>query len=320
MKQTGARDAGSFVTAARMSSAVSRTSSDTGVAARTGIGLPTRVTLAGAGAVSWAAGGVATFIGKGNAGATALIILGAASLLVALMGRWPSRIAVSGNEVSWDAVKDTVESQIEAAESVETDGGGKRQLEDLLIRLITLRQTGVAPPPAAELYDRGVVAAVQRLIPGADVVALRVKDKEIPDFVVRHGGSEFYLETKWRENQDADFRGRTLPSMLDWVAGKGKLLVVVNAAAGHVTDQARSRVSERLGRDGQVVGWLDARDDTALAQALKTLLNDTRENLGKENLCRKCSLNWFGQDLGNPPCPSSGALLRLGAPLGSQAS
>jgi hypothetical protein len=230
------------------------------------IGRSARIMLAAFGLVSWAGGGAATFLGKGNAGATALVIVGAGCLALALMGRWPSRVAISGNEVSWDEVRETIESQIESAD------GGSAELEILLDRLITLQRTGMVPDPPAEVYDQGVTAAIRRLLPGAEVVKLRQGNKGVPDFIVRYRGGELYLETKWRNDPADDFRGRTLPPILGWVAGTGRLLVVVNAVEEHVTAQARDLVHEALGDAGQVVGWLDARDDAALGRALAALL------------------------------------------------
>jgi hypothetical protein len=56
-----------------------------------------RVALAVGGAASWAAGGVASFMGSNGAGAAALVLAGAICGILSLMGRWPSRISMSGN-------------------------------------------------------------------------------------------------------------------------------------------------------------------------------------------------------------------------------
>jgi hypothetical protein len=241
-------------------------------ALRTTIGQTARITLAAAGLASWVAGGTASFLGKGGAGAAALIVAGAVCLVMSMVGRWPTRISVSGNELSWDAVKETVQSQIESTESTESTDGSTADLKILLDRLTALQQTGVAPDPPAEIFDRGVEAATRRLLPGAEVIRSRPRSKDTPDYLVRYDGGEFWMETKWRADPDAPFRGRTLPGLLDWVRGKGKLLVVVNASDDQVT-AARDLVSQALDGDGKVVGWRDVRDDSTLAQALAALLN-----------------------------------------------
>jgi hypothetical protein len=76
---------------------------------------------------------------------------------MSLVGRWPSRISVSGNELSWDAVKETVQSQIESAESVDSTDSSEAELKILLDRLIMLQQTGVVPDPQALDGDGKVV-------------------------------------------------------------------------------------------------------------------------------------------------------------------
>ena len=242
------------------------------VALRTTIGQTARIMLAAAGLASWIGGGTASFLSKGGAGDAALIVAGAVCLVMSLVGRWPSRISVSGNELSWDAVMETVESQIESAESSESTDSSKVELKILLDRLTTLQQTGMAPDPPAEIFDQGVEAAIRRLLPGADVVRSQPRGKDTPDYLVRYDGGGFFVETKWRADPNASFRGRTLPGLLDSVRGKGKLLVVANANEDRVT-QAQDLVSQVLGDDGKVVGWRDVRDDPALARALAGILN-----------------------------------------------
>ena len=50
-----------------------------------------RIALLVVGLASWAAGGVAAFLSDNGAGAAALIVTGALAIVVALVGRWPSR-------------------------------------------------------------------------------------------------------------------------------------------------------------------------------------------------------------------------------------
>jgi hypothetical protein len=262
MTQTGAGATGS-------PAPVTATSSG---APRTAIGQAARTMLASAGLASWIGGGTASFLGKGGAAAAALIVAGAVCLVMSLVGRWPSRISVSGNELSWDAVKETVQSQIESAESTEPTDNSEAELKILLARLTTLQQTGVVPDPPAEVFDKGVKAAIGRLLPDADVVRPRQRSKDTADYLVRYDGAELFVETKWRADPNAPFRGRTLPGLLDAMRGKGKLLVVANASEDQVT-QARTIVSQELDGDGKVVGWRDVRDDPALARALAALLS-----------------------------------------------
>jgi hypothetical protein len=257
--------------AASTRTAAAAVASDNG-ALRMTIGRTARIMLAAAGLASWIGGGTASFLGQGGAGGAALIVAGAVCLVMSLVGRWPSRISVSGNELSWDAVKETVESQIESAESSESADSSKVELKILLDRLTALQQTGMAPDPPAEVFDQGVEAAIERLLPGADIVRSQPRGKDTPDYVVRYDGDELFVETKWRADPDAPFRGRTLPGLLDSLRGRGKLLVVANANEDRVT-QAQDLVSEVLGGDGKVVGWRDVRDDPMLARALTEMLN-----------------------------------------------
>jgi hypothetical protein len=69
-----------------------------------GISMSYRVTLLAAGLASWGAGGVASFVSGNGAGAAALVAVGALCGGVALIGRWPSRISMSGNELTCSTV------------------------------------------------------------------------------------------------------------------------------------------------------------------------------------------------------------------------
>jgi hypothetical protein len=239
---------------------------------QTTMGQTARITLALTGLASWIGGGIASLLGKGGAGAVALIVAGAVCLVISLVGRWPSRISVSGNEFYWDAVEETVQTQIESAESAEPTSSSAAELKILRNRLTRLRQTGVVPDSEAEIFDRGVEAAIQRLLPGAQVVRRQPRSKDTADFLVRYESGELFVETKWRADPNAPFRGRTLPDLLESVHGQGKLLVVANASDDRVT-QARALVSQKMGKDGKVVGWRNFRDDLALAHELMALLS-----------------------------------------------
>lgn len=76
----------------------------------------TRALLTGCGGVAWAAGGVATFVSGNGSGTVALTTTGLVAVVLGLIGRWPQRISISGNEVGWDEVRRAVESSIEEAE------------------------------------------------------------------------------------------------------------------------------------------------------------------------------------------------------------
>jgi hypothetical protein len=109
-----------------------------------------RRTLVAVGLMSWLAGGAASFLGKNGAGAAALVAVGAVCGVLALMGRWPSRISMSGNELSWPEVKETVDSQIEVAEKSGEASEALRELKELRERLDVLQRTGSVPEHPAE--------------------------------------------------------------------------------------------------------------------------------------------------------------------------
>jgi hypothetical protein len=111
-------------------------------------------------------GSIATFTTTNGAGAVALIAAGAGAAGLGLLGRWPSKVAVSGNEFSWDEIEETLDSQIETAREDEANPAVLRELETLKNRLDELQRTGaVAEHPAAR-YDREVLAALHRVMPG----------------------------------------------------------------------------------------------------------------------------------------------------------
>lgn len=229
----------------------------------------TRVLLAGSGGVAWVAGGTATFLSANGSGAVALVGSGLAATLLGLMGRWPQRIAISGNEVGWDEVKRAVESSIEATESDSAPVAD--ELRALLQRLERLQQTGAVPEHPAEAYDRALQATLQRLFPNAPILRAASRSREIPDFTLELDGLRMLVESKWRQDVDRPLEGSTIPRLRDAVGPDDRLLVVSNAkdvAGGGV-------VAEQLfpGRT-RVVSWRDLRDDAALADAARSLLTD----------------------------------------------
>ena len=70
-----------------------------------------RAALAAVGLASWAAGAVAAFLSGNGASTAALIVTGCLSGALGLIGRWPSRVTVSGNEISWESIDQTMESK-----------------------------------------------------------------------------------------------------------------------------------------------------------------------------------------------------------------
>jgi hypothetical protein len=221
------------------------------------------------GLMSWAAGGVASFIGASGAGAASLVLVGLISAGLGLIGRWPSRISMSGSEFAWEEVKATVETQIEVAEESGEGSAVIAELKVLEQRLELLRQTGSVAEHPAEAYDRAVEAAIHRLYPDASIVASELRSRTSADFSVTIGKLEFLLETKWRPDPARPFRGSTIPSLISHLPVNSLLLVVVNADV--MTEEAVGIVANSLGTRGQIVSWRDVRDDPKLASAVSAL-------------------------------------------------
>jgi hypothetical protein len=226
-----------------------------------------RVALGAIGVASWAAGGAASFVGGNGGGAAALIAVGAGSSVLGLIGRWPSRIAMSGNELTWDDVRETVDSQIEVAEASGQAQNVLAELSSLRDRLDTLQRTGNVPTHPAELYDQAVEAAIRRLIPEAEIVRQHSRSRDQADFAVWWRGQRLYVETKWRSDPLRVFRGSTLPQLLANLPDGAKLLVVVNTVPPPSPD-AVELVASVIGDRGRIVGWRDVVDDGKLGRAL----------------------------------------------------
>lgn len=228
-----------------------------------------RWTLCVAGIMSWVAGGVASFRGASGAGAASLVAAGLVSAVLGLIGRWPSRISMSGNELAWEEVRATVETQIEAAED---SGEGSQVIAELKVleqRLELLRQTGAVAEHPAEAYDRAVEAAIRRLYPSASIVESGSRSRAAADFTVTIVEQDFFLETKWRADAARPFRGNTLAPLIRNLPLNSRLLVVTNADAA--TGEAVKVVADSLGSRGRIVSWRDVRDDTNLAEAVEAL-------------------------------------------------
>jgi len=221
------------------------------------------------GVMSWAAGGVASFLGGSGAGAAALVIAGLISAGLGLIGRWPSRISMSGSEFSWEEIKATVETQIEVAEESGEGSAVIAELKVLEQRLELLRQTGTVAEHPAEIYDRAVEAAIHRLYPSASIVASESRSRTAPDFTVTINKDGFFLETKWRADSTRPFRGSTMPALIDNLPPNSRLLVVINANTA--TSEAGKVIEDGLGSRGRIVQWHDVSDDANLAVAVEAI-------------------------------------------------
>jgi hypothetical protein len=226
--------------------------------------------LAVIGLMSWAAGGVASFRTTNGAGAAALVAAGVVCEVLALVGRWPSQISLSGSGLSWDEIKETVNSQIEVAEKSGETGDVLRELKVLRDRLDVLQRTGSVPEHPAEIYDESVEAAFRRLFPDFEVIRQPIRSRSIADFIVRNQQDQFFVETKWRVDPTQPFGGSTLPRLAQSLPPEAKLLVVVNTAIWRPT--VIKNLEDVLGERGRIVTWRDVRDDSAVAEAVTSLL------------------------------------------------
>jgi hypothetical protein len=249
-----------------------------------------RIALLVVGLASWAAGGVAAFLSDNGAGAGALIVTGALASALALVGRWPSRVAVSGNEMSWESIDQTMESQIRVAQQSDEGEVALRELLSLRDRLAFLQQTGSVPMHPAEAYDLAVMAAVSRLLPGAEIIAQDPRSRAAADFTVRYRGDAVLVETKWRIDPSAPFGGSTLPILLSALPAGARLLVVTNTSVPPLP-HAYQILRDALGGRGRIACWLDVRDDHVLGQALTALLPAEAETMQAAPLSDRRDLN-----------------------------
>lgn len=229
-----------------------------------------RAALLVTGVASWVAGGAAVFLSDNSAGAAALIVTGALTSALSVIGRWPSRVMVSGNEISWESIDQTMESQIRVAQQNDDGEAALRELLSLRDRLTLLQQTGSVPMHPAEAYDLAVMAAISRLLPGADISTQGVRSQAAADFTVRYGGNTLLVETKWRIDPEQPFGGSTLPVLLSALPARSKLLVVTNTSVPP-RPRAYQTLRDALGDRGRIACWIDVRDDQALGQALTAL-------------------------------------------------
>ena len=241
-----------------------------------------RVALTIAGLTSWLAGGAASFLGSNGLGAAALIAVGGLCGMLGLMGRWPSRISMSGNEVIWETIEQTVSSQIQVAVDNDESETVLAELTTLRSRLAELQRSGIVPSHPAQIYDDDVAAAIRRLLPQAEIVRQQVGDRATPDFIVRYRRSTLFVETKWRADPSRPFGGSTLPLLIQRLNQDARLLVITNT---NVPPRPSASVTlrEAMGARGRIVQWLDAADDGGLAGALTALLPGAQLQRGQAN-------------------------------------
>lgn len=212
---------------------------------------------------------MATFASDNGAGTVALVAVGAAASGLALIGRWPSRVVVSGNEVEWEEIRETLDSQIAAAQDDTDNRAVIAELVTLRSRLRALERTGdVAEHPAAR-YDYEVRAAVLRVRAGAEIFAEPSRSGDRPDFTVRWDGRVVLVETKWRGETDDSFYGSTLSRLTGPMGPADRLLVVSNATNVGLAGQ---ELEGLIGPRGRLVRWRGPTDDPGLAEALNALL------------------------------------------------
>ncbi|WAX55135.1 hypothetical protein M6B22_11240 [Jatrophihabitans cynanchi] len=220
--------------------------------------------LASAGLTSWAAGGVATFVSGNGSGAVALVAAGLAAGVLAGVGRWPTRVVVSGSEMYWEEVDaELKDAQEDASPEMVAE------LEQLRARLAALRETRGEPTSTPEDYDRQLLLAISRLRPDVRVTSAELLSPFAADFRAEADAGVIWIETKWRRTEAAPFRGRTLSSLLGGLQPSDRLLVVANAID---VEQASQLITQALGARGRVVGWRNATDDDDLLIALNDLL------------------------------------------------
>ncbi len=229
-----------------------------------------RLALGIVGVISWLAGGVAAFVSDNGAGAAALVAVGALAGAFAAIGRWPTRVVFSGQELSWADVRETVESQIQTAKEGERPAAALAELAVLRERLDRLALTGEVPRHPAAEYDDQVADALRRVAPpGSRLLRTEVRSRETPDFELASDDHRVYVETKWRRDPLPAFRGETLHRLLPGLPPGAALLIVTNSVD---VDAFRAELSSMLDGRARLVSWRQPADDDALRDALTALL------------------------------------------------
>jgi len=218
-------------------------------------------------------GAYATLETANGAGAAALVAGGVALALLALIGRWPSTIKLSGNEMSWEKVHETVQSQIAGARAAGEQAAVVDELVALGKRIDELRRTGSVPEHPAETYDRAVEAALRRIVPGAEIKRSRSPRLDIADFTVVGKKWRVEVETKWRTDATTSYNGTTLAPLIEALPDGMPLLVVVHGTSAAIRPalaKKRGIADDRL----RIVAWRDQRDDDRIEEALAALVGE----------------------------------------------
>jgi hypothetical protein len=235
-----------------------------------------RLTLIGIGLASWAAGGAATFISQNGAGAASLVAVGAVCGMFSFVGRWPSQISMSGNEISWLGVKDVIDSQIVAARASGEADSVLTELTSLRQRLDLLQRTGSAPAHPAQIYDEAALAAIRRVLPAAEVIERGDRSRATADFLLWYHGAELEIETKWRPDPERPFAGSTLPALISHLPPRAVLLVMANLSNPPRASAVRT-LEQAMGERARIVAWRSIEDDQELGAALHALLEVARQ-------------------------------------------
>jgi hypothetical protein len=226
-----------------------------------------RLILGAIGLLSWLAGGIAAFVSDNGGGAAALVAGGAVAGAFAAIGRWPTRVVVSGHELSWEQIRQTVDSQIQVAREDRPDAFA--ELTVLRQRLDQLQRTGQLQNHPAQEYDDAVADALHRVAPSAQLLRSTVVSRQLPDFELIDEGRRAYVETKWRTDPRPAFRWKTLDQLIPALPARAPLLVITNSV--DVT-AAREQLSATEKVRIRVVSWNDEEDDDDLHAALAELL------------------------------------------------
>ncbi|MGH8776865.1 MAG: hypothetical protein ACRDWI_17500 [Jiangellaceae bacterium] len=230
-----------------------------------------RLALGVVGVLSWLAGGVAAFVSDNGAGAAALVAVGALAGAISAIGRWPTRVVFSGQELSWADVRETVESQIQTAREGERPAAALAELAVLRERLDRLALTGEVPRHPAAEYDDHVADALQRVAPTASrLLRTEVRSRVTADFELISDDRRVFVETKWRRDPAIEFRGETLPRLVAGLPPNAPLVVVTNSVD---VKAFRSEWSSMLGSRARLVSWRQPADDDALREALTALMS-----------------------------------------------
>lgn len=189
---------------------------------------------------------------------------------------------MSGSEVTWETIEQTVTSQIQVAVDNDESESVLAELTTLRHRLAELQRSGTVPSHPAQIYDDQVVAAIHRLLPQAEIIRQETGDRATPDLIIRYHRSTVFVETKWRADPSRPFGGSTLPLLIHGLDKDARLLVITNTNVPPLPT-AYETLQQAMGSRGRIVQWLDSTDDSTLAQALTALLPGPQLQRGQAN-------------------------------------